>query len=324
MHVRACAALLLAVLAGPSLAGCVGGRDEVQEQPALPPVARAQAESLTVQVGAPLRFTSEGTHDPGERALSYAWDFGDGHFADAPQPTHAYEKPGEYRVSLRVENDEGASDTDTLRVVVVAENEAPVARFVVREGGREVGGAKAGARLVFDASGSHDADDDALAHKWDFGDGTTYAGATATHAFPKPGLYLVRLQVDDGEQTGEASRLIAIDGEWETRSRFGVGDAERKTFRHPVPEGLRVVDAQLTYPGGLGANTLELIVRDANGVEVARTQGRTPPGAQDEQVRSVSLTAEAVRAYASGDWSFQVVRERGVEVDFELVVRARF
>jgi outer membrane protein OmpA-like peptidoglycan-associated protein len=58
-----------------------------------------------------------------------------------------------------------------------------------------------GTLLKFDASGSSDPDGDALAYKWDFGDGTTsnFTFPVATHRYQTPGNYLVRLMVDDSK-----------------------------------------------------------------------------------------------------------------------------
>jgi PKD repeat protein len=62
---------------------------------------------------------------------------------------------------------------------------------------------------TFDASGSSDADGDALSYKWDFGDGATATGATAQHAYSKNGSYQVRVIVSDDSKTGCG---VASDG----------------------------------------------------------------------------------------------------------------
>ena len=43
--------------------------------------------------------------------LTYTWDFGDGETSGLANPVHVYEAPGQYTVSLTVENPE---DSDTL------------------------------------------------------------------------------------------------------------------------------------------------------------------------------------------------------------------
>ncbi len=54
-----------------------------------------------------------------------------------------------------------------------------------------------GATASFDASASVDPDGALDTYRWDFGDGTTGEGATATHTYSTPGTYTARLMVED-------------------------------------------------------------------------------------------------------------------------------
>jgi PKD repeat protein len=72
--------------------------------------------------GAPVQFADASTGSP----TSWVWDFGDGSRSTAPSPSHAYEHPGAYSVSLTVGNAAGQTVTavlievaaeDTLRLV---------------------------------------------------------------------------------------------------------------------------------------------------------------------------------------------------------------
>lgn len=293
-------------------------------EPVLPPVAKAQANATAVLAGAPVRFTSEGTRDPDGLALSFSWDFGDGTDAQGPVAVHAYPQPGEYVVTLRVENSGGESDTDVLTVSVERANRAPVASFVVKDGGRNVTTAEAGRSLAFDASPSYDADGDALSYLWDFGDGASSFEAAPRHAYDAAGLYTVRLKVDDGVRSAEASRLVAINATLRVPGTFRVQDAQTQTHTLAVPEGLREVAIELRFPGGLGANDLRLVVHDAEGVEAARLSGETPPASQDEQVRSTTLAGDALAGFAPGAWTFLVERVQGTEIQYVLVVRETY
>ena len=53
----------------------------------------------------------------GDAPLSYAWAFGDGTTATAPQPTHTFMEAGDYSISLEVTNAHG-SDSRTLDLTV--------------------------------------------------------------------------------------------------------------------------------------------------------------------------------------------------------------
>ena len=81
----------------------------VQSEAGEPPVA---SFSATNRVGnAPLEVVFSNTSTPAS-GVTYSWNFGDGETSTEKEPTHVYEMPGEYQVSLTVTNAEG-SDTET-------------------------------------------------------------------------------------------------------------------------------------------------------------------------------------------------------------------
>ena len=71
-------------------------------------------------------------------------------------------------------------------------NQAPIA---------DAGGPYAddeGSEIVFNGSGSNDADGDTLSYSWDFGDGSTGTGVNPTHIYSAGGVYTITLIVNDG------------------------------------------------------------------------------------------------------------------------------
>jgi PKD domain len=70
---------------------------------------------LTVEFRGSSSFDMEG---PFGGPLTFAWDFGDGQTSTAADPTHTYTSPGTYTATLRVTDEEGGSDTDTVQVTV--------------------------------------------------------------------------------------------------------------------------------------------------------------------------------------------------------------
>ncbi|MCK5213352.1 MAG: PKD domain-containing protein, partial [Dehalococcoidia bacterium] len=65
--------------------------------------------------------------------------------------------------------------------------------------------------VQFDALASYDPDGHVTRWEWDFGDGTTDAGATVTHRFVDPGTYLVRLSIRDNRRaTSVATTSIEV------------------------------------------------------------------------------------------------------------------
>jgi hypothetical protein len=85
-------------------------------------------------------------------------------------------------------------------------NELPVAAF--ETDGQTM---KVGAKILFDASDSSDADDDTLTFEWDFGDGVKTSGVKTDHVFQKAGKFVIRLTVKDskgGEDEAEENFII--------------------------------------------------------------------------------------------------------------------
>jgi PKD repeat protein len=81
-------------------------------------------------------------------------------------------------------------------------NEPPTAAFTATADGRVAS---------FDGSGSSDTDGSVPGYAWDFGDGSTGSGATATHTYGTPGTYRVKLTVtDNGGRTGSVSHAISV------------------------------------------------------------------------------------------------------------------
>jgi glucose/arabinose dehydrogenase/PKD repeat protein len=91
-----------------------------------PPTAIATATPTSGPVPLTVSFDGTGSSDPEGRPLTYSWDLnGDGTFGDATGSTasYTYTAAGVYHPSLRVTDDQGASDTTS--VTVTAGNTAP-------------------------------------------------------------------------------------------------------------------------------------------------------------------------------------------------------
>jgi hypothetical protein len=56
----------------------------------------------------------------------------------------------------------------------------------------------------FTAQGASDPNNDTLSYTWNFGDGATGTGATATHVYSAPGTYKITLSVSDGKKSANA------------------------------------------------------------------------------------------------------------------------
>ncbi|TDN90828.1 PKD domain-containing protein [Microbacterium sp. BK668] len=147
------------------------------------PVASFTATSneLAVSVDASASSDADGN------ITGYDWTFGDGSTATGVTSSHTYAQAGTYTITLKV-TDATSLVSTTTKVVTVAPNKAPTAAFTSTVTNLSV---------AFDASGSTDTDGTIASYAWDFGDGQTGAGATATHAYAGAGTYAVKLTVTD-------------------------------------------------------------------------------------------------------------------------------
>lgn len=72
----------------------------------LPPTAQFAFSPSDAAEGEEIRFTDM-SEDPEGNLTSWKWDFGDGHESSERNPTHKYERVGDFTVSLVVADDEG-------------------------------------------------------------------------------------------------------------------------------------------------------------------------------------------------------------------------
>lgn len=135
----------------------------------------------------------------------FLWTFGDGDSSRAPVPTHVYNQPGTYTVTLTVTNSIGCDSTivkpdfitiDTVGVDFnVNETFSPCPPFVT----------------IFNSTTTHNE----LIYDWNFGDGLTDTAQNPTHIYFHPGIFDVSLTVRTGNgcySTARYPRLIEVQG----------------------------------------------------------------------------------------------------------------
>ncbi len=155
---------------------------------------------------APLTVTFDGTgsSDGDGGIVGYAWDFGDGSTATGATPSREF-PVGNYTVTLTVTDTDGFTDSTTATISAVADRPNAVPTADATE-------LSAPGTVIFDGSGSSDVLGIA-SYAWDFGDGTTGAGATPAHTYDRTGVFEVRLEVTAPDGRTDTARLLIRIGD---------------------------------------------------------------------------------------------------------------
>jgi len=188
----------------------------------IPPISEA-GEDLQGNIKDDIKFDSSGSFDPDDDIdgngvidgdevdnLTYSWDMGDGKMKTGAAPVHTYKEAGEYTVTLKVTDADGASANDTLTVNINTPPEAHITLI-------NTGEIKEGTEVVLTAVESsdedvdEDGDEDELEFSWDFdeSDGISEeeTGEEVIHVYDLEGLYVVTLTVDDGNGGNDTTTL---------------------------------------------------------------------------------------------------------------------
>ncbi|MDJ0807552.1 MAG: PKD domain-containing protein [Gammaproteobacteria bacterium] len=156
--------------------------------------------------GEAINFDGRGSDDSDGTIVSYAWDFGDGNTGVGERPSHIYATAGTYDVSLTVTDNDGASDSASTTATITVDLIAPVA---------DANGPYSGTvndPVLFDGSGSSDADGNIVSYEWDFGDGNTGTGMNPAHTYTVTGAFDVALTVTDNDGLQSTDTTTATIG----------------------------------------------------------------------------------------------------------------
>jgi len=152
----------------------------VQTDPSTIPVPDFGASPTQGPAPLAVAFTDLSTGGP----TNWLWSFGDGATATGQSPSHSYESPGVYDVSLFVSNANGSGTLTRAAFVQVSAPVPPVADFSASPLAGEAPLAVAFTDL---SAGSP------TSWLWSFGDGGTSTSRNPSHTYSAPGLYDVTL-----------------------------------------------------------------------------------------------------------------------------------
>lgn len=200
----------------------------VAEPPNEPPVADATVTPQNPTAGEEATLEA-GASDPDGQVAGVRWSFEDGTTADGATVTRTWDEPGNYTVTVTVEDDEGATTSADLPVEVRApdRNSPPTARFSWTPGRPAVG------ETVTFADESEDPDGSLASWTWRTGDGARLTGPNPDHVYEDPGEYTVRLTVEDDDgATANRTQTLTVpsapddDGEDPDSTDNGTGDGQ--------------------------------------------------------------------------------------------------
>ncbi len=185
--------------------------DEMSVRVDAAPIARIAAPHK-VPVGEAALFDGSASSGADGKVVAWKWDFGDGTSAEGAAVEHRFDTAGAYLVRLAIESNSSTTDCNavTAEQLVVA-NAPPVA-----DAGADqlVGVAQ---EVLFDASGSSDADGAIVSYQWDFGDGSGASGMIVRHRFADSGRYPVTVTVTDdtdlGNNTVTDTAMVTVNQE---------------------------------------------------------------------------------------------------------------
>ncbi len=171
----------------------------------IPPNAKITASALEGTAPATISFSGSSSRDSDGTISGYHWSIDNGASGDGADWSYEFTQAGTYQVTLTVTDDKGASATDSV-TVTIGENALPQADIQA-----DTLAGKAPLSVRFDGSGSSDPDGQIESWTWDFGDGTSAQGASASHVFAE-GTYQVTLTVTDNSgASGTASVTVNVE-----------------------------------------------------------------------------------------------------------------
>jgi PKD repeat protein len=171
-----------------------------------PPTATFSYSPPAPSRGETVSFTADAS-DPDGEVVEYAWRVDGEVVGREPTLEYAFEAAGEYVVGLTVMDDDGATDTDTVRVTVESENQPPSANVTYTPGEPTPG------ETVSFTAEATDPDGEVVAYEWRVDGEVAGEGPTLEYAFPGPGEYEVDLQVTDDGGATDTESVVVIVGE---------------------------------------------------------------------------------------------------------------
>ncbi len=180
--------------------------------PKTPPSAVISSSAAAGAAPLAVNFDGSGSTANNATITSHAWSFGDGSSATGASTAHTFASAGTFSTTLTVTDSNGLTATASTPVVVtapVSTNNAPTAAISATPVSGTVP-----LTVTFNGGGSTDSDGSISSFVWNFGDGSSATGPTATHTYTTAASFTATLQVTDNQGAkGTASATITAQTE---------------------------------------------------------------------------------------------------------------
>ncbi|UCH88487.1 MAG: M20/M25/M40 family metallo-hydrolase [Thermoplasmata archaeon] len=165
------------------------------------PVASPSSNLSRTLTYTSIQFMANATDPDG--TVSTSWDFGDSMKSNEADPIHYYSKSGNYNAVLNIYDNDGANASYKLKIII--DNRPPICTINASEDNGIINTV-----FLFKAE-AEDLDGTIESYQWDLGDGTTSNGLFINHIYSSPGVYYIRLRVEDNEGfDSTATRIITV------------------------------------------------------------------------------------------------------------------
>jgi hypothetical protein len=182
------------------------------------PIANASKSETTGILGVPINLDGSASIDPDGNIVSYNWIFGDENTGIGQTTTHIYSQVGEYIVKLTVTDNLGATNTNTIHVIItgIVYNQPTTPIITGQQNGI------CNITYTFTAL-STDLDSEYIMYNFSWGDSSVYTttlcpsgiAVSASHNWTNPGAYKINIKAYDKHlESNIANFTILIDAWW--------------------------------------------------------------------------------------------------------------
>ncbi len=179
-----------------------------------------------------LNFSGLSSSDSTGTIQSHAWNFGDGQSANGVTVSHSYASAGNKTVTLTLTDSCGAQGSMTRTIVIsnpdpCAGNQPPVAQASANPASAAINQS-----ISFSAAGSSDPNGSITSYSWNFGDGGTANGISASHSYANTGSFNVILTVTDN-CGATATKAMSVSITNSNQAPFNVNAGLDRTINWP-------------------------------------------------------------------------------------------